>query len=195
MLKQRYIPEGSIAVRAKSAPVVAYLWEREGVPFACGYTGKAQKPAFYQRWTNHEKRAMAVSRWMESQISAEQQRAELRAKRAEARNQPHGLQVGDILYTSWGYDQTNVEFFEVVAMHGKCTVELREVAHGSQETSSMQGDCVPIPGRYIADPIRRRADSSGTVKIDECRRAWKLEPLATVGGVRVYPPKHWTAYA
>ena len=30
-------------------------------------------------------------------------------------------QIGDIVYSSWGYDQTNVDFYEVVGKQGKIT--------------------------------------------------------------------------
>jgi hypothetical protein len=33
---------------------------------------------------------------------------------AEQRTQVHTLAVGDGIYNSWGYDQTNVDFYEVV---------------------------------------------------------------------------------
>ena len=38
----------------------------------------------------------------------------------------HGYKVGDILYMSWGYEQTNLDFFKVVATTEK-TVRLVEV--------------------------------------------------------------------
>ena len=38
----------------------------------------------------------------------------------------HGFKVGDILYMSWGYEQTNLDFFKVVAVTEK-SVRLVEV--------------------------------------------------------------------
>ena len=34
------------------------------------------------------------------------------------------LKVGDYLYESWGYDQTNVNFYKVVALAGKTSVKI-----------------------------------------------------------------------
>lgn len=39
----------------------------------------------------------------------------------------YGVSVGDIFYTSWGYEQTNVNFFQVVQLVGKMSVRVREV--------------------------------------------------------------------
>ena len=56
----------------------------------------------------------------------------------------HDPQVGDIYRTSWGYDQTNVEFFQVVARTAK-TVRLRRI---SSEIRDRDGN--PVEGQYGA---------------------------------------------
>ena len=38
-----------------------------------------------------------------------------------------GIKVGDIFYMSWGYEQTNVDFFRVKALRGKTQVILQQV--------------------------------------------------------------------
>ena len=38
-----------------------------------------------------------------------------------------GVKVGDLFYSSWGYEQTNVDFFQVVALVGESSVRVREV--------------------------------------------------------------------
>lgn len=48
------------------------------------------------------------------------------AKETEKTNK-FGVRVGDIFYASWGYEQTNVDFFQVVALVGNSSVRVREV--------------------------------------------------------------------
>ena len=38
-----------------------------------------------------------------------------------------GVKVGDLFEASWGYEQTNVDFFQVVALVGKESVRVRQV--------------------------------------------------------------------
>ena len=38
-----------------------------------------------------------------------------------------GMKVGDFLYSSWGYDQTNIDFYKVVGLVGKTMVEIMPV--------------------------------------------------------------------
>lgn len=54
-----------------------------------------------------------------------------------------GIKVGDIFHASWGYDQTNNDFFQVVALVGECSVRVRQVAPvciNSEATGPMAED-------------------------------------------------------
>lgn len=48
------------------------------------------------------------------------------APMAEKANK-YGVKVGDIFEASWGYEQTNVNFFQVIALVGETSVRVREV--------------------------------------------------------------------
>lgn len=39
----------------------------------------------------------------------------------------YGVKVGDIFHSSWGYEQTNNDYFQVVALVGTSSVRVREV--------------------------------------------------------------------
>ena len=39
----------------------------------------------------------------------------------------YGVKVGDMFSMSWGYEQTNVDWFQVIALVGECSVRIREV--------------------------------------------------------------------
>ncbi len=44
-------------------------------------------------------------------------------------------QLGDIVYNSWGYEQTNIEFYQVVRIMNK-TIEVREISQSTVEDST-----------------------------------------------------------
>lgn len=50
-----------------------------------------------------------------------------------------GIKVGDIFYMSWGYEQTNVDFFRVKALRGKTQVILQEVSLNITEEKGISG--------------------------------------------------------
>jgi len=60
----------------------------------------------------------------------------------------HGVEIGDIFYTSWGYDQTNIDFFEVVAVTEKMAT-VKPIREKRTETGWLRGETEPMPGEYI----------------------------------------------
>lgn len=59
--------------------------------------------------------------------------------------------VGDILYMSWGYDQTNIDFFRVKELKGKQTVVLQPVVLkrvSEDYYTDMSGDFAFDPNNY-----------------------------------------------
>ena len=65
---------------------------------------------WYFRFRNEEQRNQRIPEMFAS-LDAHTQH---KAQQHEQRKQPHTLIVGDVIYNSWGYDHTNVDFYEVV---------------------------------------------------------------------------------
>lgn len=51
----------------------------------------------------------------------------------------YGVKVGDIFSASWGYEQTNVDFFQVIALAGESSVRVREVHPPMVEETAVSG--------------------------------------------------------
>lgn len=193
--KSRYIPQGSAKVANRSGSAVAYLYTSPtGKPAVIGYWGKGGKPTIHYRYATPEHRAEAVAQFLRAADDSVNRKTARMAERRAKLAQPHGLAVGDVLSCSWGYDQTNVEYFEVVRLIGARSVEIREIAHQSEETGFMSGVCVPAKGHYIGKPMTKRVGENGEVKVHSFAWARKLEPRR-VGGVEIFTPDSWTAYA
>ena len=61
----------------------------------------------------------------------------------------YGVKVGDVFYNSWGYEQTNIDFYEVVKLRGKTQIVLRAIA---SEVVEVLGFCStkvkPVKGSW-----------------------------------------------
>jgi len=113
-----------------------------------------------------DSRADAIEKFKQSR----QQHHARQTLRREAAKKPHTLKVGDVLNTSWGWEQTNVEFYEIVAVSGSM-VTLHEIAAHTTETGFMCGQTKPCPGRFIGEPFRRHANACNRVKIHSSANA------------------------
>lgn len=61
--------------------------------------------------------------------------------------------VGDIFSSSWGYDQTNVDFYQVVKVLNK-SVEVQRISGNEVPTGMMQGETTPCVGAFCGEPKR-----------------------------------------
>ncbi len=168
---QRYIPKGSTKVADKSSDAVVYISEyidRSGARrlVAVGYCGKRTKPDFNEYCRTEAGRERRIKGYFES-------RREWLARR-KPEPKPRNLYVGAILRTHWGYDQTNVEFFQVTALIGERMVEVREIMQAVKDTGWCQHDCAPVHDEFIGPALRRKVSGydGSSVKIDEVRRAY-----------------------
>lgn len=184
-------PRNAVTVRAKSCQAVAYVGsardgERVHVTL---YAGKANNPTGNYTFRTQSRAA----EWIAAQFDAQQRREAVRAARkAERKAFRHTLKVGDVLRSSWGYDQTNIDFYQVVEVRG-ADVMVRELAQQSQETMSMQGECVPHIDNFVGPATRHRVLQNNCIKSRRCAYAYLHEPQV-IGGAKVFAPSHWTAY-
>lgn len=100
-------------------------------PAAMGFSGKRGNPDFHYTFANEERRADHIANWIIGRVA----HTELVATRRRTRHTEHDLEIGDIVHCSWGYDQTNNDFWQVVKVT-KCTVDLRALKPEFVETTT-----------------------------------------------------------
>ena len=99
----------------------------------------------------------------------------------------HRLQVGDILHSSWGYDQTNATFYEVVALNGKTQVTVSQIGKRLSDDGSGAVPAPDAPYRYPEwhekagerQMLRRTVKHGDTVRINSYSYAskWGGRPM------------------
>lgn len=94
---------------------------------AAGFRWHKQKGLWYAK-QSAERLALAQELTGEAAPSeaAELTEAPRKAAKAAPVNK-FGVVVGDIFWASWGYEQTNVDFFQVIELVGTSSVRVREV--------------------------------------------------------------------
>jgi hypothetical protein len=117
-------------------------------------------PLFNYRFRSIDRMIEFCTEWInkvEINVNAENER---KAKKKEAqKNMQHSYKVGDIIYNSWGYDQTNIDFYQIVEVKaksiminriGKCYVEGTE--------GFMSSNVKPIQDDFIGEPILKKVN-------------------------------------
>lgn len=99
----------------------------------------------------------------------------------------HNVKVGDLFYTSWGYEQTNINFFQIIALKGKSSALVREVHPEILETfpvSGMAEDRIYSTSTEILPPARHTSfiknNKDGDLRRIQFNEYYK-EPYIKVG--------------
>jgi len=168
--REFYIPKTARKIQPKATDgVVFYAYERGDAIYGLAFIGKRTKPEFHYRYRTEAERTKRFEDTLSGVLANEEFKAKRRAERAK----PHNLEVGMILYGSWGYEQTNVDFFEVVRAT-KRSVWVEEI--GSQ-TATDAGN-----GAWMTDRV---------VPNLEARTGKITQHIVT--GDSIKSPKHGTA--
>ena len=106
------------------------------------------------------------------------------------------LQIGNVLESSWGYEQTNVSYYMVTKLVGKTMVQLQRIGKQIVENGqTMTGQCVPDKNQVSGEPFRKKPVDGGTsVKIESYEWAKLITP-EIVHGVEIFQPASFTTYA
>lgn len=66
------------------------------------------------------------------------------------------LTEGSILYSSWGYDQTNVDFYQVVRLVGKTMCEVVKIESRIESSDGYSDNVVPYPAAKGTKTYKRK---------------------------------------
>ena len=212
------IPAGAIKDGRSSEAGEVYAYEMAGKLYALAFRGSAGKSEWHHSFRSDEHREKHTAQWFADLADSVARKAE---RKAAVLGYVHDVQVGDIFRASWGYDQTNIDYYQCVALVGTKMMEVREICQQSEDTGYMQGNCVPTPDSWATEAYYdgdaeaykaehgsypRREKAPMRVKIqgagnEPCFRvasyccAYRVKPMAVIAGKPIFNASHWTAYA
>jgi hypothetical protein len=160
--------------------------QRGGVHFLIAFARKAAKPALHFSYRGDVGQTRAIERG-QGFLSGCRQHAEQRASaKAERVAFVTSLDAGSILSCSWGYEQTNVDYYQVVDVSAsRKSVTLRKIASACTETGWLRGTCTAVKDAFVGEPFTRKVGLREAVTITSYATAfpWDGRPI------------YWSAYA
>lgn len=147
-LRVAYIPKQATPILEHENGSALYTYELGGKFVVIAFWGTSAKSQIHESYRTEDARNRRVQDWkagVESSVA-------FKAKMADERKATgNALKVGDILNTSWGYDQTNVDFY-VVTRVSAARVWVRTIASDYEASGSMQGQCWPAMPIQMTGP-------------------------------------------
>lgn len=147
-LRPAYIPKDARPLLEHTNGSALYVYEGQGKFYLIAFWGTSAKPQIHFSYRTEAQRTEAIDRWRHSVESSVSYKTDRQAKRKAEGNT---LKVGDILNTSWGYDQTNVDFY-IVTRVSAARVWVRPIASDYESTGFMAGQCWPAMPIQMTGP-------------------------------------------
>ena len=131
-----------------------------GKPCLNMWKPKAINPHVNYSFKTVEEREKYINQQVVNFESWQKRKDEYKAQRKGTAQDLGKVKVGDIYYASWGYDQTNIDFFQVVKVEGRSAwlraigdhVSIDDPGHYSH---GMANHVMPSPNNFIGDKIER----------------------------------------
>lgn len=150
---------------------------RNGKPTAsCRRTGGSLrvKPLLHYYYSTEDQMMQSVNAALTNLKTNLKSREEMKNRKKEVRaNMVNPFSVGDILYNSWGYEQTNIDFYQIIEV-GKKSVKIMRIK------SKYEGDCgfmsnyvSPDKDNFYGEPKTKilQVSSNGIIHIHS-RHGW-----------------------
>ena len=122
-------------------------------------TGRIQKK-FHYRFRTLVRMNEYLEQFKQDTEEAMKIREDIKRERKEARTD-HGIEPGQVYYTSWGYDQTNVYFFLVTKVSGQ-KITYVEVGQSAEHTGFMSGRTQPDVTKIVSKEMSSMATGKQT---------------------------------
>lgn len=125
---------------------------------------KNQKAFFWIRFRSMERLAEYCNEWISNKEKIAAYEAERKARKAELMaNMSHSFKIGEIYYDSWGWEQTNIDFYQVVEVKAK-SIKIQRIAskyapsENQKGISSMAAYVEPVENGFIGEPILKKVN-------------------------------------
>ncbi len=143
-------------------------------PAMSAWKGKQKNPISNYYYMSEKSRQEAIDRLKEAADSRQEYKKQ---KAAERKAFTPEFEVGDIFCTSWGYEQTNREFYQVVEKPSAHYAIIREIAQ-EQVDGSHGHDCCDVVGvkdKFITEETERRKVGRYGISFSSYRSASKWD--------------------
>ena len=161
------IPEDEVLVLVNKTKLVAIAW-----------SGKKNKYDWYYKFRDKKQMDKYISDYFCKVEMANKHKAEQKlSKEKDKAEFFESIKVGDIFVDSWGYDQTNVDFY-LVTKKLKASIKIVKIGSKVVATSIGSEMVVPVPDAVIGEE-KTKIPQDGYIKTSSysLARLWDGKPM------------------
>jgi hypothetical protein len=144
------------------------------------WRGSQKNPFVRYRYKSVEDRDASKTKYIlaEKKFFIEKEMEKKRKKKI-AKEELASLSIGDIFVSSWGYEQTNVDFFQLISLKGQ-TGEFKSISYHTIEVTGPMSEYVrPSPNEFVGNNTFKARLNGNGFKINSYSHARKIEDPTT----------------
>jgi len=116
-----------------------------------------KKPEFYYRFRSYENMIEYLESFVLNLEKIQERRENAKNMKKKATSEfSHQFVVGQILYESWGYEQTNIKYYQIIGFKGRSAILQKIQKKIVQETSWASAMVEPCKNCFIGEPFIKR---------------------------------------
>lgn len=171
------LTEKGASVEEYKTLVIVRDYTREDRPIVKMWRGNAFNAFSNYYYRSIESAERTITETKKSEDSREAWKAERKAKKQAVNNQD--IEIGAIFYDSWGYEQTNIDFYQVIDKIGKRTLIVKEIASQSiRATGPMSDEVKAVKDAFTSEEMKVMLTDNDSFKIKGYRWASKWDGRA-----------------
>ncbi len=150
----------------QEADITFYTYEYTSVLgekryYLLSFWGRSNKPLINVYYKSDSSRQSKIDELTES---ARSHKERIQNRREERKQYRHNYKVDDVLVSSWGYEQTNIDFYQVVGV-GEKSIKIRKIGKKQVSSRGQQDGVVPVRNNFIGPVFTSIPNPHGYVKV------------------------------
>lgn len=154
---------------------------QKNLPCAAILRNRETKPSLHYQFRSESERVDFINR---QKTSADNDIEREAIRQAERMKEAEKYCVGAILYSSWGYDQTNIDFY-IILERVNNTVTLQQIGGIRKYDHSDSGKVSPDASKTFGEPFKKRINQYGYIRLTSYSSCYLYDGT----------PKYFSTYA
>ncbi|MET7038797.1 hypothetical protein [Elizabethkingia miricola] len=143
------------------------LFEKDTYYYSMIFTGRKTKPTYFNRATAEDIREVGINNIKKILLEKHEKNLSFIENRKRISDT---IQEGTILYSDWGYEQTNINFYLVLERRNSKLI-LQEIGQTRTYERQDAGTCIANTEIKKGEPFERRLTKYASVIINEVQTA------------------------
>lgn len=171
------------AIKTEYKDIIIINYTKSGKPVVAIWETRSHRTTYHYSFDDADRLFQFIEQRKQQADKREAQKLEQEKKYAEEKK---AFVPGAILYSSWGYEQTNIDWYVILERKNDfVTIQQIENVKTYDNGFNDRGDCTPDVNTKIGEPFRKKITKYASINLEPYIGCWLWDGKS----------KAWSSYA